>query len=127
MDILHQIMLLCRSGFENECAAEIMQHATARDFAAYIRTKTNSGYVLMVSADGRDTSDLIARWFLRRHTKAAIFNLKLPMKKPYHAVAECKQLIDRTLAKAGIAHELQLKHLYHDREEVTACLRADTP
>ena len=358
MDILHQIMLLCRSGFENECAAEIMHHVTARGFAAYIRTKANSGYVLMVSADGRDTSELIAqidfrtlifprqwfactalltdlpengrtiplvtlaqqisaelsskfadlelcyadtnegralnrfckafrphllsalkkqdlfseqsrlrlhlcfsdsttawlgishagnhalepmgiprlrmpagapsrstlkleeainwffcsteqqrwlkpgmhavdlgaapggwtwqlvrrgllvtavdngpmdkalmetgmvahrradaftfapeqrvdwlvcdmaerplhvsrliaRWFLRRYVKAAIFNLKLPMKKRYHTVVECKQLIDSALARAGIAHELQLKHLYHDREEVTACLRVD--
>lgn len=358
MELLHQIMLLCRSGFESECAAEIMQHVSARDFAAYIKAKTNSGYVLVISADGRDTSDLLAqidfktlifarqwfactaqvidlpvkgrtiplvslaeqisaesnsrfadlelcyadtnegrtlnrfckafrphllnalkkqdllneqsklrlhlcfsdsctawlgishsgnhafepmgiprlrmpatapsrstlkleeainwflshtdqqrwfkpgmhavdlgaapggwtwqlvrrgllvtavdngpmdeslmatgmithhrtdaftyvpeqrvdwlvcdmaerplhvsrlisRWFLRRYTKAAIFNLKLPMKKRYHTVVECKQLIDTTLATAGIEHELRLKHLYHDREEVTACLRND--
>jgi 23S rRNA (cytidine2498-2'-O)-methyltransferase len=359
MELLHQVMLLCRSGFESECAAEIMQHVSTRGFAAYIKAETNSGYVLMISADGRDTSDLIAqidfrtlifprqwfacttqltdlpengrtiplvtlaqqisselnskfadlelcfadtnegrtlnrfckafrphllnalkqqdllnersrlrlhlcfsdsstawlgishsgnhalepmgisrlrmpatapsrstlkldeainwffnsteqqrwlkpgmqavdlgaapggwswqlvrrgllvtavdngpmdkalmetgmvthrrtdaftfvpeqrvdwlvcdmaerplhvsrliaRWFLRRNTKAAIFNLKLPMKKRYHTVVECKQLIDKTLATEGIEHELQLKHLYHDREEVTACLRVDT-
>jgi len=67
-------------------------------------------------------SRLIARWFIQRSCKAAIFNLKLPMKKRYPSVLECKNLINRELNKAGIKHSLRIKHLYHDREEVTACL-----
>ena len=67
-------------------------------------------------------SRLIARWFIQRSCKAAIFNLKLPMKKRYPSVLECKNLINRELSKASIKHSLHIKHLYHDREEVTACL-----
>jgi 23S rRNA (cytidine2498-2'-O)-methyltransferase len=67
-------------------------------------------------------SRLIARWFTHRSCKAAIFNLKLPMKKRYPSVLECKQLLERELSRAGIKHTLHIKHLFHDREEVTACL-----
>jgi 23S rRNA C2498 (ribose-2'-O)-methylase RlmM len=31
------------------------------------------------------------------------------------------------LSKAGIHHTLHIKQLYHDREEVTACLITATP
>jgi 23S rRNA (cytidine2498-2'-O)-methyltransferase len=67
-------------------------------------------------------SRLIARWVVQGSCKAAIFNLKLPMKKRYQTVQECRQLLNRELNKAGIRHSLRIKHLYHDREEVTACL-----
>ena len=67
-------------------------------------------------------SRLIARWFKRGSCRAAIFNLKLPMKKRYQSVLECRQLLDMELKRAGIEHTLRIKHLYHDREEVTACL-----
>jgi 23S rRNA (cytidine2498-2'-O)-methyltransferase len=67
-------------------------------------------------------SRLIVRWFTHRSCRAAIFNLKLPMKKRYPSVLECKQLLDRELSRSGIRHTLRIKHLYHDREEVTACL-----
>jgi 23S rRNA (cytidine2498-2'-O)-methyltransferase len=67
-------------------------------------------------------SRLVARWFVQRYTRGAIFNLKLPMKKRYQTVMECKQLLHQSLAREGIEHRLELKQLYHDREEVTACL-----
>jgi 23S rRNA (cytidine2498-2'-O)-methyltransferase len=67
-------------------------------------------------------SRLIARWFIHRNCKAAIFNLKLPMKKRYPSVLECKHLLGRELGRASIKHTLRIKQLYHDREEVTACL-----
>ena len=72
-------------------------------------------------------SRLITRWFIRGDCKAAIFNLKLPMKKRYQSVVECRNLINNELNKAGIMHKLRIKHLYHDREEVTACLQAGDP
>jgi 23S rRNA (cytidine2498-2'-O)-methyltransferase len=72
-------------------------------------------------------SRLVARWFIQRYCKAAIFNLKLPMKKRYQTVMECKQVLDKSLARVGINHKLHIKHLYHDREEVTACLIAGQP
>ena len=67
-------------------------------------------------------SRLIARWFIHRSCKAAVFHLKLPMKKRYQSVLECKHLLNRELSKAGVKHTMHIKHLYHDREEVTACL-----
>lgn len=67
-------------------------------------------------------SRLIARWFTLGYCRAAIFNLKLPMKKRYQSVIECEQLLNQELDSAGIEHRLRIKHLYHDREEVTACL-----
>jgi 23S rRNA (cytidine2498-2'-O)-methyltransferase len=69
-------------------------------------------------------SRLITRWFVRYNCKAAIFNLKLPMKKRYQSVLECKGVIEQALNAAGIGHSLRIKHLYHDREEVTACITA---
>ena len=67
-------------------------------------------------------SRLIARWFTQRDCRAAIFNLKLPMKKRYQSVLDCKGLLNSELNKADINHTLNIKQLYHDREEVTACL-----
>jgi len=67
-------------------------------------------------------SRLVTRWLVRFNCKAAIFNLKLPMKKRYQSVLECKGAIEQALNDAGIRHRLRIKHLYHDREEVTACL-----
>lgn len=72
-------------------------------------------------------SRLIASWFTRGRCRAAIFNLKLPMKKRYQTVLECRHLLQNELSKAGIHHTLSIKQLYHDREEVTACLITATP
>lgn len=63
---------------------------------------------------------LCAGWVADGATERALFNLKLPMKKRYEEVQLCREAIARTLA--GRAYTLRLKHLYHDREEVTAYL-----
>ena len=44
-------------------------------------------------------------------------NLKLPMKKRYAAVQQCADLLRRRAA--GAPHELRIRQLYHDREEIT--------
>ena len=59
MDTLHQIMLLCRPGFESECAAEIMDVAHNAGFPAYINAKTNSGFAHLVSSERQDTTSLM--------------------------------------------------------------------
>ncbi len=66
---------------------------------------------------------LVAEWMASGMCRACIFNLKLPMKKRFEAVDLCRELIAERLALAGTAFELTLKHLYHDREEVTGYLR----
>ncbi|MDH5387734.1 MAG: 23S rRNA (cytidine(2498)-2'-O)-methyltransferase RlmM [Gammaproteobacteria bacterium] len=67
-------------------------------------------------------SKLIAKWFTREDCHNAIFNLKLPMKKRLQEVNECLSLIHQQLNEANITHQIQAKHLYHDREEITVCI-----
>jgi len=68
-------------------------------------------------------ADLMSDWLVNRWCRATIFNLKLPMKKRYVEVYKCLALIEDKLRKAGFAYELQCKHLYHDREEVTVAIQ----
>jgi 23S rRNA (cytidine2498-2'-O)-methyltransferase len=59
MDTLQQIILLCRPGFESECAAEMMDHTGAAGYPCYIKTSKDAGFVQLVSADGREMIDLL--------------------------------------------------------------------
>jgi len=62
---------------------------------------------------------LMAKWLMNGWCKEAIFNLKLPMKKRYLEVQQgLKQLEDKLISQ-GLSFQLQAKHLYHDREEIT--------
>ncbi|MDX1392387.1 MAG: 23S rRNA (cytidine(2498)-2'-O)-methyltransferase RlmM [Rheinheimera sp.] len=61
----------------------------------------------------------IADWLINGWCQETIFNLKLPMKKRYETVTEILQQFEQRLVDAGIKYQLQVKHLYHDREEVT--------
>ncbi len=72
-------------------------------------------------------AELMAHWVARGDTEAAIFNLKLPMKKRYDELMLCAEVIDEVLLgepspanKRG--YHLAMKQLYHDREEVTCYL-----
>jgi len=66
---------------------------------------------------------LVAQWIARGDARRAIFNLKLPMKKRYDEVRRCTTRIEESMA--GARHSLAVRHLYHDREEVTAYLARD--
>ncbi|HMD67357.1 MAG TPA: 23S rRNA (cytidine(2498)-2'-O)-methyltransferase RlmM [Chitinivibrionales bacterium] len=65
---------------------------------------------------------LAADWIVRQWCRVTVFNLKLPMKKRYEEVVRCGEIIRAELSRHGVRHELSIKHLYHDREEVTAWL-----
>lgn len=71
-------------------------------------------------------ANLMARWLEEQHTKHAIFNLKLPMKKRFQEVSDCIGLICDRLDDAELDYYWQAKHLYHDREEVTVYFRVKT-
>jgi 23S rRNA (cytidine2498-2'-O)-methyltransferase len=62
---------------------------------------------------------LVAKWLANGWARYAIFNLKLPMKKRTEEVERCRQIIGEAMEDAGKSYILQLKQLYHDREEVT--------
>lgn len=64
-------------------------------------------------------ADLIGKWLLNGWCRETIFNLKLPMKKRYQEVMLCLQNLSVMLAEQGLSFEMQAKHLYHDREEIT--------
>jgi 23S rRNA (cytidine2498-2'-O)-methyltransferase len=61
---------------------------------------------------------LAAGWIARGWCTETIFNLKLPMKKRWEEVERCRAIIADALQ--GRSYRLRIKHLYHDREEVTA-------
>ena len=63
---------------------------------------------------------LAARWIAEGWCRETIFNLKLPMKKRREELLRCESIIDEALGGGG--YYLRMKHLYHDREEVTAYL-----
>jgi 23S rRNA (cytidine2498-2'-O)-methyltransferase len=76
----------------------------------------------MVEKPSRVT-DLMLEWALSGYAKELIFNLKLPMKKRFDSVHENLNFMREELNRYEVSFELQAKHLYHDREEVTVHLR----
>jgi 23S rRNA (cytidine2498-2'-O)-methyltransferase len=67
-------------------------------------------------------AELAARWIADGAARRAIFNLKLPMKKRYDEVKRCEARMREIASHAGVNVDLRLRHLYHDREEVTGYL-----
>ncbi len=60
------ILLLCRPGFESECAAEAMELAAAQQLPAYIKTKTTDGFVCLCSNAGMNVLDMMAQMDFRQ-------------------------------------------------------------
>jgi 23S rRNA (cytidine2498-2'-O)-methyltransferase len=69
---------------------------------------------------------LAAQWIGKKWCSIAVFNLKLPMKKRYQEISRCREIISQELNRCKIGYEFKVKHLYHDREEVTGFLRCTT-
>ena len=63
---------------------------------------------------------LAAKWIAEGWCSESVFNLKLPMKKRWEEVERCRGIVDEALGGGG--YYLRMKHLYHDREEITAYL-----
>lgn len=64
---------------------------------------------------------LMARWLRRGDCRAAIFNLKLPMKQRFRAVLDCLARLPETDAR-GRPLQRRCRQLYHDRDEVTVAV-----
>jgi 23S rRNA (cytidine2498-2'-O)-methyltransferase len=66
--------------------------------------------------------DLVLKWFQGGHCRAAVFNLKLPMKRRFEAWSQARVAFAPLLAR-GLS--LRARQLYHDREEITVALIPD--
>lgn len=99
-----------------------VQHLRADGFRWRPRQRVDWLLCDMVERPQR-VAELMARWVAEGYCRDALFNLKLPMKKRYAEVQRCRGLIADRLDAEGIKYRLRIKHLYHDREEVTAYLR----
>jgi len=67
---------------------------------------------------------LMATWVAEKRCQEAMFNLKLPMKKRYECVQESLEIIAQVMkTHQHKNYQIQAKHLYHNREEVTVHLR----
>lgn len=56
---MNKVVLLCRPGFEKECAAEITDKAYQRKFFGFARVKENAGYVIYECYQPDDGDKLI--------------------------------------------------------------------
>lgn len=63
--------------------------------------------------------DLVARWFERGDCRAAIFNLKLPMKRRFEEVQLSLAVLHQRLSRLEGNWRILARQLYHDREEIT--------
>ena len=68
-------------------------------------------------------ASLMTDWLVNGWCREAIFNLKLPMKKRYEEVTQNLQMMQERLTENGINAQIQARHLYHDREEITVHVR----
>lgn len=102
-------------------ATEMIEHVRSDGFAYRPHHPVNWLVCDMVESPSR-IAQLVAEWIARGHARHAIFNLKLPMKKRLEEVRRCEEIIAKRLEREDMRYTLQIKQLYHDREEVTVCL-----
>jgi 23S rRNA (cytidine2498-2'-O)-methyltransferase len=105
-------------------ATEMIEHVRGDGFSYRPHRPVNWLVCDMVESPSR-IAQLVAEWVARGHARHAIFNLKLPMKKRLEEVRRCADIIEQRLAREDINYSIEIKHLYHDREEVTVCLIQD--
>ncbi len=66
---------------------------------------------------------LISNWLARSLFKEAIFNLKLGDGDRARQLSTARRTLLAAAGRAGLKVELAMRHLYHDRDEVTVHLR----
>ncbi len=106
-----QIILLCRPGFEKECAGEIIELANQREFPAYIQTKEQSGVVFLVSSSDAETTDLIesikfqqlifTRQWLASHKEVLILPETNRLPTLLHQIKQFRTAFDTELDKVN--------------------------
>lgn len=103
-------------------AAGMVEHVRADGFAWRAPRKQVEWLVCDMVEQPARIAQLVSDWIASGKAKRCIFNLKLPMKKRFDELKRCRQVIDARFKLHGDSYVLRIKHLYHDREEVTAYL-----
>jgi 23S rRNA (cytidine2498-2'-O)-methyltransferase len=100
-------------------ASGLVEHRREDGFRFRPRQRVDWVVCDMVEQPAR-VADLMATWLAEGHARAAVFNLKLPMKKRWLETQRC---LDRLAEALGDARSIRARQLYHDREEVTVAVK----
>jgi 23S rRNA (cytidine2498-2'-O)-methyltransferase len=106
-------------------ASGLVEHLRADGFTFRPRHPVDWLVCDMVDKPAR-VVDLIARWFERGDCKAAIFNLKLPMKRRFEEVQLSRTVFQERLSRLTGTWRVAARQLYHDREEITFTILPNT-
>ncbi|GAB2910141.1 23S rRNA (cytidine(2498)-2'-O)-methyltransferase RlmM [Rheinheimera gaetbuli] len=96
-----------------------VKHLTVDGFKFEPQKKNVYWVVCDMIEQPQRVAERMGDWLINGWCQETIFNLKLPMKKRYETVTEILAQLEQRLVDADIKFRLQVKHLYHDREEVT--------
>lgn len=103
-------------------ATGLVEHHAADGFAY----KPQFGRVDLLVCDMIEQPDRVAKlmgdWLVKHWATHAIFNLKLPMKRRYETVTQAISLLVSRLDALNDAFAVKVRHLYHDRDEVTVTI-----
>jgi 23S rRNA (cytidine2498-2'-O)-methyltransferase len=102
----------------------LVQHVRADGFS-YKPSRPADWMVCDIVEQPIRIANLVGQWAALGWCRSSIFNLKLPMKKRYDEVKRCTDSIRKELDRASLHYTLFIKHLYHDREEVTGYLSVE--
>ncbi|MDQ7988324.1 MAG: 23S rRNA (cytidine(2498)-2'-O)-methyltransferase RlmM [Candidatus Dactylopiibacterium sp.] len=103
-------------------ATGMVEHVRADGFSWRAPRKQVEWLVCDMVEQPARIAQLVSDWIASGKARRCIFNLKLPMKKRFDELKRCRQVIDARFKLHGDSYVLRIKHLYHDREEVTAYL-----
>lgn len=107
---------------ESLLAGGMVEHIRADGFSWRAPRKQVEWLVCDMVEQPSRIAQLVSDWVASGRAKRCIFNLKLPMKKRFEELKRCRQIIDTRFKLHGDHYVLRMRHLYHDREEVTAYL-----
>jgi len=107
---------------ESLLATGMVEHHQADGFSWRSERRAVEWLVCDMVEQPTRIAQLVADWTASGRARRCIFNLKLPMKKRFEELKRCRQIIDTRFKQHGDNYVLRIKHLYHDREEVTAYL-----
>lgn len=100
------------------CANPLVQHLREDGFRYRPPRPVDWLVCDMVEKPGK-VAELVKHWFLSGYCRAAVFNLKLPMKRRFEAWSKARQAL-QPLQDMG--YSIRARQLYHDREELTVAI-----